>query len=148
MKINVSGILLSVLALLGLFGCEQQNNKPQVTKDPMVKTENKDVVITGFIKPKNRNIPFVEVPAKVTLEEMNRGGDHKVLASTIVKASYDTGFLAQYTLDYNQAQLNKKSKYFVRVEAKEGSTLLWHNNILASGVKNPFEDSQINITIQ
>lgn len=156
-----SYLWLGLASLLSLFllGCENDavqsgSHAPSeslvtgLAVNTQVETQHKVVTLQGVIKPANREVPFVEVPAVVTLEEMNLGGEAKVIASTLVKASYEDGFLASYQLQYDTRLLKKNGKYYVRVAANQNNQLLWSNNILASGVTHPRSDSVVNITVR
>ncbi|WP_158134179.1 hypothetical protein [Vibrio navarrensis] len=156
-----SYLWLGLASLLSLFliGCENDavqsgSHAPSeslvtgLAANTQVETQHKVVTLQGVIKPANREVPFVEVPAVVTLEEMNLGGEAKVIASTLVKASYEDGFLASYQLQYDTRLLKKNGKYYVRVAANQNNQLLWSNNILASGVTHPRSDSVVNITVR
>lgn len=148
--------LPSLLALL-LLGCENDavqsgsqapSESTLLAADSQVEMQHKIVTLQGVIKPANREVPFVEVPAVVTLEELNHGGEAKVIASTLVKASYEEGFLASYQLQYDPGLLKKNGRYYVRVAANQNNQLLWSNNILVSGVTHPRSDSVVNITVR
>lgn len=154
-----SYLWLASLLSLFLLGCENDavqsgSHAPSeslvtgLAVNTQVETQHKVVTLQGVIKPANREVPFVEVPAVVTLEEMNLGGEAKVIASTLVKASYEDGFLASYQLQYDTRLLKKNGKYYVRVAANQNNQLLWSNNILASGVTHPRSDSVVNITVR
>lgn len=153
-----SYLWLASLLSLFLLGCENEAvqsgshaSAGSLATDLVASTpveQHKIVTLKGVIKPANREVPFVEVPAVVTLEEMNLGGEAKVIASTLVKASYEEGFLASYQLQYDTGLLKKNGKYYVRVAANQNNQLLWSNNILASGVTHPRSDSVVNITVK
>ncbi|MBE3668311.1 hypothetical protein BOO24_15625 [Vibrio navarrensis] len=149
---------LPTLLSLFLLGCENDavQSRSQVPSDPSATRlaastqgeQHKIVTLQGVIKPANREVPFVEVPAVVTLEEMNLDSEAKVIASTVVKASYEDGFLASYQLQYDPGLLKKNGRYYVRVAANQNNQLLWSNNILVSGVTHPRNDSVVNITVR
>lgn len=149
-----SYLWLASLLSLFLLGCENEavQSGSHASATGLVAStpveQHKIVTLKGVIKPANREVPFVEVPAVVTLEEMNLGGEAKVIASTLVKASYEEGFLASYQLQYDTGLLKKNGKYYVRVAANQNNQLLWSNNILASGVTHPRSDSVVNITVK
>ncbi|OEF88861.1 hypothetical protein [Vibrio splendidus] len=146
------------LPLLALTGCDSSDATKQVTVTSQVsvteqkatapKTLNRPVSVQGWLKPGSPDLEFVEIPVKVTLEEFSSSGESKILATTTTKANYHTGFLARYVLEYNTNQLDEDAKYFVRVEAKRGEEALWHNNILFSGLTNPYQNSTINIVVK
>ncbi|MEZ9700947.1 hypothetical protein AB4455_20450 [Vibrio sp. 10N.261.46.E12] len=146
------------LPLLVLTGCDSSDASKQVAvtspvpvtaqKATAPKPQNSPVSVQGWLKPGSSDLEFVEVPVNVTLEEFNPSGEAKIVATTTTKASYETGFLARYVLEYNTNQLDEDAKYFVRVEVKQGETVLWHNNVLFSGLSNPYQDSTINIVVK
>lgn len=146
------------LPLLVMTGCDSSDAAKQVTvtsqvsvteqKATELKPQNNLVSIQGWLKPGSPDLEFVEVPVNVALEEFNSSGEAKIVATTTTKASYETGFLARYVLEYNTNQLDEDAKYFVRVEAKRGESVLWRNNIFFSGLSNPYQDSTINIVVK
>ncbi|EEX94690.1 hypothetical protein VIOR3934_20986 [Vibrio orientalis CIP 102891 = ATCC 33934] len=146
------------LPLLVMTGCDSSDAAKQVTvtsqvsvteqKATELKPKNNLVSIQGWLKPGSPDLEFVEVPVNVALEEFNSSGEAKIVATTTTKASYETGFLARYVLEYNTNQLDEDAKYFVRVEAKRGESVLWRNNIFFSGLSNPYQDSTINIVVK
>ncbi|MFM2587415.1 hypothetical protein [Vibrio sp. TBV020] len=146
-----------LLPLLALAGCDSSTPMPSASPTPQVSVveqeassppPNNPVSIQGWLKPGTPELEFVEVPVSVTLEEFSSSGESKIVATTTTKASYETGFLARFVLEYNTSQLDEGAKYFVRVEAKREDKVLWRNNIFFSGLSNPYQDSTLNIVVK
>ncbi|MGY3570211.1 hypothetical protein [Vibrio paucivorans] len=143
---------MTLLFTLGVTGCDTHNSNAdelslsETQKSPtesVLKAESQQLTIKGSIKPAHRNVDFVEVPAVVKLKDM--AGN--IIAETETKATYDTGFIAKYKMDYNSIDLEEDARYYVHVEGKRGNSIIWENNILISAVNNPRKNSVFNISV-
>ncbi len=128
---------------------ETQQEALSASKNKRASNIKKDKVITvtGTIIPGSRDMNFIGVPATVSLNEMDKDHVVRAIASMDTKAAYETGFLANFTLNYSSKMINEGAIYYIKVEGKEGDTILWENNIMASGLKDLYSDTNMNITV-
>ena len=132
-----------------VMGCEPPMSlPPSDTTSPSIEPQlgHRMVTIKGDIIAKSQIREFLGVDALVTLEQLSEGQIH-IIAATIARPNYDTGFNTSFELTYHTQLLKKKAQYYIRVTAKKGN-LLWKNNIFESNISNPYQPHHITINVE
>ncbi len=155
-SVMLNMVLLGTLSLVGCGQPAEEALSPEVQREALQASESKNVqkikedkiiTVTGTIVPASQDIKFIGVPATVSLNEMDRDHVVKSITSMVTTAEYDTGFLANFKLNYSSKMINEGAIYYIKVEGKEGDNILWENNIMASGLKDLYNDTNMNIEV-
>lgn len=143
---------LTICIIWGLVGCDPASNtqhspaSPTEMKPKKMQSASRVVTIKGDINAKTRTREFLGIDASVNLERLSNNNIY-VVASTLAKPDYDNGFNTTFELTYDTTLLKEDAKYYLRVTAQRGNTV-WRNNVLNSGISNPYQDNVVTITVE